>query len=310
MRTILDNLSLDTVLKRTSAADGLAATLENSGDITLNIPVSDNATHRWRFAIDEFAILQITAFVLAGVPYRYAVIRDNLQITQSSNSTNIGGILSVSAGSFSAWDPINTIDVYFNLQATKTFANTVGDKSEISQIKVLAGTYASSHAMTISNLATLTINGSPSVSGGVVATNRMALWVQSGNSRFEEGVFANLITAGSGFNTVGNAFYVDETGYMGIQYLEAANGISCQGNITIGGASSNADKALVLGNNATPPSVSTDAATLFGKDVSAGNATLAIATERTVAIDAAIATHTLRIFINDQLFDLLLKAVP
>lgn len=82
------------------------------------------------------------------------------------------------------------------------------------------------------------------------------------------------------------------------------------GNLCLGAAaagSSAANGVLALGNGATAPSNSVDLAQLYSVDLSAGNATLGIATERAVAADIAVAsTNSLSIVINGSTYKLLL----
>ncbi len=85
------------------------------------------------------------------------------------------------------------------------------------------------------------------------------------------------------------------------------------GNLAVGGKSSgsNAQRVLALGNDATAPVSSTDVAQLFAKDISAGNATLALVTETAVAADVAIAsTNSLTIYINGAKYKIPLVFVP
>lgn len=105
-----------------------------------------------------------------------------------------------------------------------------------------------------------------------------------------------FVTSDSGFNTSGNNFYVDETGYMIVQFIENVSGMTCQRNITIGGFTpgASANKVLVLGDDATEPVTFSDVVQIFAKDISVGHATLAVATEESVQTDAAlVSTHSL-----------------
>jgi len=64
-------------------------------------------------------------------------------------------------------------------------------------------------------------------------------------------------------------------------------------------AGATAAGVLALSNGATAPTTSVDLVQLYGVDLSAGNATLGLYTERAVATDAAVvSTHTLTVKIN------------
>jgi hypothetical protein len=102
-----------------------------------------------------------------------------------------------------------------------------------------------------------------------------------------------VITAGSGVGTLG--FKVTTTG-----------------NVVVGAttAGATAQKCLALSNAATAPTTSADLVHLYAVDLSAGNATIGIFTETTVAADAArSSTHSLKCVINGTTYRVLLSDV-
>jgi hypothetical protein len=84
------------------------------------------------------------------------------------------------------------------------------------------------------------------------------------------------------------------------------------GNVIIGAtaAGATAAKTLALTNSATDPTTSADLAHLYAKDISAGNAALAIYAETAAIVAAAIAsTHKIPIYYNNAVFYLLASDV-
>lgn len=80
-------------------------------------------------------------------------------------------------------------------------------------------------------------------------------------------------------------------------------------NLCIGAAAAGATAVgvLALSNSATAPTTSVDLVQLYGVDLSAGNATLGLHTERAVAVDAAVvSTHTLTVKINGTNYRIML----
>lgn len=81
-------------------------------------------------------------------------------------------------------------------------------------------------------------------------------------------------------------------------------------NLIVGATAAGATAAngvLALGNGATAPTTSTDLAQLYAVDLSAGNATLGVFTERAVAADAAVvSTHTITVKWNGTNYRVLL----
>ncbi|MES2395036.1 MAG: hypothetical protein V4549_03495 [Bacteroidota bacterium] len=136
-------------------------------------------------------------------------------------------------------------------------------------------------------------------------------------------------TSGTGFGVPGNLFYVDDTGAMvahdlGLTYLNVSGDIDGSANLNIdnianvnvlsvggGVAGSSGSGLIALGNNGTIPSTSVDAAQLYATDISAGHATLAIATEQAVASDAAlVSTNSITVFVNGSKYKIPLVLVP
>lgn len=124
------------------------------------------------------------------------------------------------------------------------------------------------------------------------------------------------VLSSSGFATDGNLFTVDETGLMILQGLEITGSLSvaatATGNLGIGNqvAGTNADRVLVLSNNATAPADSANVAQLYSTDISAGNATLGLFVETAVAADVAlVSTNSLTVFINGSKYKIPLVSV-
>lgn len=138
-------------------------------------------------------------------------------------------------------------------------------------------------------------------SGGV--TEAIVHWVKD---------ITNLGSAG-----VTNAYglKVDAPG-LGTNQFTAAFGTGnsyFSGNLTIGATTpgATASDVLCLSNSATDPTTSVDRTHLYSKDVSGGNATLAIYTETAVAADVGLAsTDSLTVFINGSKYKIPLVLVP
>jgi hypothetical protein len=84
------------------------------------------------------------------------------------------------------------------------------------------------------------------------------------------------------------------------------------GNVIIGAtaAGATAAKTLVLTNSATDPTTSADLAHLYAKDISAGNAALAIYAETAAIVAAGIAsTHKIPIYYNGTVYYLMASDV-
>jgi len=73
--------------------------------------------------------------------------------------------------------------VFLDLSATVTFAT--GALADQRALRVVAPTYAFVGASTLSNAATVAISGAPIAGANATLTNRYALWIESGVSRFD-----------------------------------------------------------------------------------------------------------------------------
>lgn len=138
------------------------------------------------------------------------------------------------------------IDIDLNLARTVTFGTGFTTQRAV---YLRRPTYSSSGALTITNAATLAIQGAPAEAGSIALTWRYALWVEGGRSRFDETVYFK----DGGPTDVGIAFESDDlandlaakTGFYRIGANEvgvAANGIRA---MSVAALSTTADSARV-----------------------------------------------------------------
>ena len=126
-------------------------------------------------------------------------------------------------------------------------------------------------------------------------------------------------TLGTCTDTVVVQKLIQDSGSTGNIYTHST-GATQKAALTVGGnfllgaqtaAGTNALGVLALSNGATAPTTSTDMVQLYGQDLSAGNATLGLKTETSVAADIALAsTDSLTVFINGLKYKILLTLVP
>lgn len=152
-----------------------------------------------------------------------------------------------------------------------------------------------------------TIGGSLNVNGEVTFSSTATF--------LQDITFTGAVTFGGGLTVSsgtavfdnGVTFNADFNHTSGFANFDSV--IRAQNNVVIGttAAGDDAVKVLALHNSATPPTTTVDLVQLYGVDLSAGNATLGLVTERAVAADAAlVSTHSLTIKINGTNYRLLL----
>lgn len=118
------------------------------------------------------------------------------EMVQGAGATGVRHSLKITAGAHTNQTAsTEASEILFDLSATKQFATgaIAGQRS----IRILAPTYAFVGASTITDAATLYVNGAPTAGTNATITNAFAFWVDLGTSRFDGMLDLSNIAAGS-----------------------------------------------------------------------------------------------------------------
>jgi hypothetical protein len=251
-----------------------------------------------------------------------------------SNGDSVYGLLVTAPGISSGKGNVGSL---YGLNFTGGFigsslGNQTATLANLASIRVDSITYTSStNVRTVTGeIAGAILNAPVAGSNVSFSTTSLGLLVKSGESRFaatlsptaNDGAalgssslsFSDLFLASGGVinwanSDVGITHSTNRLAFTGA--TGATLGYSFDNNVVIGAstAGASATNTLCLGNIAADPTTSADRTHLYSKDISAGNATLAIYTERAVAADAAlVSTNSFSVFINGTQYKIPLVA--
>jgi len=245
--------------------------------------------------------------------------------SETARTSGASTTLSVSPGNSTGQTASTEVSSFVWDAFTRTWA--AGALTLERELLINAPTYAFASASTVADAATVAITSGPIAGTNATITKTWALVIGTpeATTTVQGTNMFGMFGAGSATmvlrNTTDDVETVLRSSTAGIfgtasnhDLLIRTNNttkvtLTTGGNLCIGAtaAGTTAAGVLALSNSATAPTASTDLAQLYSVDLSAGNATLGIYTERAVAADAAVvSTHSLTVKINGTNYRILL----
>jgi hypothetical protein len=312
MKTPLDNTDLISVTRRTKSSAAVN-TRDNSEGIFWDIPTSgaDTNLHEWIWQIGGKVFMDLAAEGDGNGGITNSALNFHGNMVNEVDFFFIGKItdpfVDATAALASPVVPGNvdngsyTYAISFITAAGNETLRSVGSNSVTVIDKTVNGQIV---------LTDIPLSSNPSVTGRKIYRDNgggyklVTTIADNSTTTFTD----NIATASLPGNPPSG---VNSTGILEIQGdfdVDEGDISVSEGNIQVGGpAGSSASKVIALHNSATPPGTSVDTVHLFATDISAGNASLGLVTEKAVAVDAAVvSTHSLTIKINGTDFRLLL----
>lgn len=168
--SINGSVSYDTGSAITGTKYQIQRDVDGTNQLHFNVPTG--ASFEWSINDVARMLLTPTAFTL----------------TQIAGTTGVPTALTVTGAAHTGLTAATEdIGIYLNLSANKTWAAGAGPLATQREIAIAAPTYIgdAGGALTMTNAGTLVVSGAPTAGANMTITNPFAIWVQSGNSRFQ-----------------------------------------------------------------------------------------------------------------------------